>query len=154
MSARKINQLLEQVGGCTLEQLLAEDESVVQQCKQSNPKLLDYMLQKPNLTKLVEYATMVPESDYHEIAHKFPFAAMEILTSCKQMAQAVCDGGWPSKPDADQDESEEYNDSENKMVRDILGGGANKVSLPTPLTYRCRQTRKKRSSKSSTSLTS
>jgi hypothetical protein len=101
------------------------------------------MLQKPNLTKLIEYATMVPTSDDHDVAHKYPFAAMEILTSCKQMAQAICEGGWPSKPDAENEESEEYADSENKMVRDIMGGGANKVSLKIYNILYCRQIKKK-----------
>lgn len=88
------------------------------------------MLAKPNLTKLIEYATLVPTDESHDTAHKFPFAAMEILTSCKQMAQAICEGGWPSKPDADNEDNDEYADgSENKMVRDILGGGAKNVSV-------------------------
>lgn len=86
---------------------------------------------------------MVPTSDDHDVAHKYPFAAMEILTSCKQMAQAICEGGWPSKPDAENEESEEYADSENKMVRDIMGGGANKVSLKIYNILYCRQIKKK-----------
>jgi hypothetical protein len=120
MSARKINQLLEQEGGCTLEQLLAEDDFCVQQCKQSHPKLMDFICQKANLQQLVKYATLMPEDESHEVAHKYPFVAMEILCSSKQVSQALCEGGWNSKADNETEEDDDSMTSENKMVRDIL----------------------------------
>ena len=49
MSARKINSLLEQEGGCSLETLLQEDESCIQQAKQGNPKLIEFLAQKPQI---------------------------------------------------------------------------------------------------------
>lgn len=122
MSARKINQLLERDGGCSLEELLAEDDFCVQQCKQSNPKLMIFMCQKQNLEQLIKYATLTPTDDSHTVAHKYPFVAMEILCSCKQIAQAMCEGGWPEKPEEQDDDDD---DSENKMVRDILGNSKN-----------------------------
>jgi len=120
MSARKINQLLEQEGGCTLEQLLAEDDFCVQQCKQSHPKLMDFICQKANLQQLVKFATLRPEDETHEVAHKYPFVAMEILCSSKQVAQALCEGGWNSKADDATEEDDDSMNSENKLVRDIL----------------------------------
>ena len=115
MSARKINQLLER-DNCTLEELLAEEDFCVQQCKQSNPKLLEFMCQKENLTQLIKFATLPPEDESHTIGHKYPFIAMEILTSCKQIASAICEGGYPQKSEPEDDEDE---DPEHRLVRDL-----------------------------------
>ena len=118
MSARKINQILDQEGGCTLEQLLNEDDFCIQQCKQSHPKLMDFICQRANLEKLIEYATIMPKEESHDVAHKYPFAAMEVLCSSKQIASALVQGGQTPEPDS---EGDEVNISENRMVREILG---------------------------------
>jgi len=44
---------------------------------------------------------------------------MEILCSCKQIAQAICEGGWP-EPHSNEPEDEE--ESENPLVQRILEG--------------------------------
>lgn len=45
---------------------------------------------------------------------------MEILCSSKQVAQALCEGGWNSKADNETEEDDDSMNSENKLVRDIL----------------------------------
>ena len=56
LSQKKIVQLLNKEEGCTLEELLAEEETV-SECKNQNSKLLDFLCTKENLSKLIEYAT-------------------------------------------------------------------------------------------------
>lgn len=74
---------------------------------------------------MVKYATLRPEDEEdHDIAHKYPFAAMEILCSSKQIAQALIEGGFLSKKDDDSNDDDGM-DSENKMVRDILAARNN-----------------------------
>ena len=52
------------------------------------------MCQKDTLTKLLAYATRRPTlEDDHDVAHKFPFGAYEILTSCQTVAEALIEGG-------------------------------------------------------------
>lgn len=56
---------------CNLEDLLKEDEHVVNQCRASNPKLIEFMCQKETLAKLIEYATSRPEDiEDHNRCHK------------------------------------------------------------------------------------
>ena len=87
LAQRKINQLLTQDGGCTLDELLAEEEHCVNQCRAANPKLIEFMCQRSTLQKLIHYATQVPEDpDNHELAHRYPFVAADILTSSKTLA--------------------------------------------------------------------
>ena len=79
--------MLEQEGGCTLEDLLAEDEHCVSQCKAANYKLTEFMSLRSTLQKLLEYSTLKPADIHsHDIAHKFPFVASEILTSSKTIS--------------------------------------------------------------------
>jgi hypothetical protein len=75
--------MLEQEGGCTLEDLLNEDEHCLQQCKAANPKLTDMLCQRSTLTKLIQYATLTPTDTNHNVAHKFPFVACDILCASK-----------------------------------------------------------------------
>ena len=72
------------------------------------------MCQRATLQKLIEYATLHPsdESD-HDVAHKYPFVAADILTSSKTIAQALTEGGWAIKTEEDEhDESGEDKKSE------------------------------------------
>jgi hypothetical protein len=103
--------MLEQEGGCTLEELLCEDEHCVNQCKAANYKLTEFMSQKTTLQKLIEYATLTPsDPDSHEIAHKFPFVATEILTSSKTISQALIEGGWLPKAEEEEDDKKSEQD--------------------------------------------
>jgi len=68
---------------------------------------------------------MRPEDcDSHEIAHKFPFVAAEILTCSKTVSQALIDGGALVKEDEGSDDDkksqEDGADDVNKIVRDSL----------------------------------
>lgn len=113
--------MLEQDGGCSLEELLLEDEHTINQCKSSNPKLSDFLCQKATLQKLITYATLPPQdTESHDIGHKFPFVAAEILTSSKTITQALIEGGWATADGDESDKKSESEDSENKLVRDIL----------------------------------
>ena len=116
-----------QEGGCTLEELLAEDDHCVNQCRSANAKLVEFMCQRKTLQKLIRYATLVPtDADDHDVAHKYPFVAADILSSSKTITQALVEGGWELRPD-EEDEDEETKDettfedsNENKMVQSIL----------------------------------
>jgi hypothetical protein len=116
--------MLEQEGGCTLEELLCEDEHTVSQVKAANPKLTEYLCQRSTLQKLIEYATQTPsDPDSHEISKKFPFVAADILSQSKTVAQALLEGGWAVKAEEEEesgDDKKSDDDCENKMVRDIL----------------------------------
>lgn len=102
LAQRKINSLLDQEGGCTVEELLSEDEHCISQCRSENQKLAEFFSQKTTLQKLIKYATMRPEDcDSHEIAHKFPYVAAEILTCSKTISNALIDGGAIPKEDED-----------------------------------------------------
>ena len=119
-------------GGCTLEELLAEDEHCLNQCKAANPKLIEFMCQRSTLQKLVEYATLHPtDENNHDVAHKYPFVAADILTQSKQIATALIEGGWAIKVEEEEHEEsgedkkseqdfEDSHQAENKMVQNIL----------------------------------
>ncbi len=79
--------MLTQEGSCTLEELLTEDEHCLSQCKAGNAKLIEFMCQRATLQKLIEYATLHPADEKdHDVAHKYPFIATDILTSNKTIA--------------------------------------------------------------------
>lgn len=59
---RKIHSLLSQEDGCTIEDLLLEEESTVCLCRADNAKLIEFICQKETLQKLIRYATKVPEN--------------------------------------------------------------------------------------------
>ena len=88
-----------------------EDEHVVNQCRASNPKLIEFICQRETLEKLIEYATVRPsDEDDHNRCHKYPFVAADVLTSCKAIAQAVTEGGWAPKKPEDSDEEDKKAD--------------------------------------------
>jgi len=113
---------------------LQQDEHVINQCKASNPKLIEFICQRSTLEKLIEFATMRPnDEDDHNRCHKYPFVAADVLASCKQITQALAEGGWVTKkPKEDSDtegkkknatdSSDDFDASkaENKMVQNIL----------------------------------
>jgi len=87
LAQRKINQMLEKEGGCTLEELLLDDENCINQCKAANTKLIEFLCQRTTLQKLIQYATLRPtDPDNHDTAHKFPFVATDILCSNKTIS--------------------------------------------------------------------
>ena len=127
MAQRKINQMLDQEGGCTLEELLAEDEHCLNQLKSANARLTEFMCQRETLQKLIAYATKMPaDCADHSIAHKYPFIAAEILTASKTIASSLVEGGWQSKAeesDTQQDAGaaeEEDDDIALRMVSSSL----------------------------------
>ena len=155
--------MLTQEGGCTLEDLLEEDEHCLNQCKAANTKLIEFMCQRQTLQKLLQYATLHPtDENNHDVAHKFPFVASDILTSNKQISQALTEGGWAIKTEEEEHEEsgedkksdqdfEDSNQAENKMVQNILN--TTNVSELLPVNrFRKRKTRKKLSWKSLTLL--
>jgi len=59
LGKNKINQILTKEGEAKIEDLLSEEETV-QECKQRNAKLLEFLCKKENLQKLIHYATRDP----------------------------------------------------------------------------------------------
>ena len=57
----KINQLLNQEEGCTIEELLLEEERLVVLCRGGSiPKLIEFVCQKSTLEKLIQYSVQYP----------------------------------------------------------------------------------------------
>jgi len=77
---------------------------------------------------------MRPEDcDSHEIAHKFPYVAAEILTCSKMISSSLIDGGAIIKEDeesGDDKKSQDEADDVNKLVRDSLNETNVSVSKP------------------------
>ena len=124
---RRINQLLDQEGGCSLEELLTEDDLCLNQCKASHQRLNEFMCQRDALQKLIAYATRMPaDPEDHSVAHKFPFVAADVLTASKQIASALIDGGLASEEANTSTEekpapvSGDDDDSVQQMVRNSL----------------------------------
>ena len=69
---RKIHQILNQEGGNTVDDLLAEEEVIVNAFKSNNiPKLTAFMCERENLLKLIQYAVKFPQNtDSHEKTYK------------------------------------------------------------------------------------
>lgn len=89
------------------------------------------MTRKENLAQLVKYATQLPQNpDDHSEAHKYPFMAIDILTSSIRMAKAISEGGYaveleePENDEANKQASDEnlFEQSETNMVQKILNG--------------------------------
>ena len=112
--------MLDQEGGCTLEELFAEDEHCLNQLKSSNARLTEFMCQRETLQKLITYATKMPaDPEDHTLAHKYPFIAADILTANKTIAKSLVEGGWQSKPEPDTQDAEE-DDIALRMVSNSL----------------------------------
>lgn len=105
---------------------MQEDEGLVTQCRSQNQKLIEFMTRKENLVQLIKYATQLPENpDNHTEAHKYPFMAIDILTSSIRMAKAIAEGGYtvePEQPESDNiqkqatEENQFSEQSETNMV--------------------------------------
>ena len=68
----KIKQLLNQEEGCSIEDLLLEEEKLVVLCRGgSEPKLIEFVCQRPTLLKLIQYAVQNPKNpNNHDQTHK------------------------------------------------------------------------------------
>ena len=67
-------------GELTIEEILEED-SIIQDIKTNQEsKFINYFT-NDKIRKLIDYSTKLPSSDEHNIGHKYPFNAMEILCS-------------------------------------------------------------------------
>lgn len=74
-----IDTLLASEDGFTLEQLLEEDD-LLQECKSQNDKLLDFIVESDNMSKLIDYIIDMPsETDSEARRFKFPYVASEVL---------------------------------------------------------------------------
>ena len=59
----KIQQLLNQEEGCTIEELLLEEEKLTVLCRGGSiPKLIEFVCQRETLVKLVQYAVQYPKN--------------------------------------------------------------------------------------------
>lgn len=59
----KINQLLNQEEGCTIEELLNEEDRLVVLCRGgSHPKLIEFICQRNTLQQLINYAVKYPKN--------------------------------------------------------------------------------------------
>ena len=52
------------------------------------------------------------DANSHDIAHKFPFVAADILTSSKTISQALIEGGWMTKEEEAEDSGDDKKSSE------------------------------------------
>jgi hypothetical protein len=68
----KINQLLNQEEGCSLEELLLEEDKLVLLCRAGSiPKLIEFICQRSTLTKLIQYSVQQPRNpNNHDQTHK------------------------------------------------------------------------------------
>jgi len=68
----KINQLLNQEEGCTIEELLLEEEKLVVLCRGGSiPKLIEFICQRQTLQKLIQYSVQNPRNpNNHDQTHK------------------------------------------------------------------------------------
>jgi len=74
-----VDTLLGKEGGCTLAELLAEDD-LIQECKSLNTKLVEYLAQPDVTRQLVRYLVDEPPADTtEELKFKFPYLAYEIF---------------------------------------------------------------------------
>ena len=63
----KINQLLNQEEGCTIEELLLEEDKLVVLCRGGSiPKLIEFICQRQTLQKLIQYAVQYPRNPNNE----------------------------------------------------------------------------------------
>lgn len=71
LGQKKINSILNNEDPSNkLENLLAEEETIAE-CKSQNPRLIEFLSKKENLTKLIRFATRIPEDPNNKnIAHK------------------------------------------------------------------------------------
>jgi len=76
------------------------------------------------------------DADSHDIAHKFPFVATDILTSSKSISQALIEGGVSPKID-EGDESGEDKKSEQDTEDNTVQKSINEtnVSLKSKINY-------------------
>lgn len=71
LGQKKINNILNSEDPANrLENLLAEEETIAE-CKSQNPRLIEFLSKKENLTKLIKFATRTPEDPSNKTsAHK------------------------------------------------------------------------------------
>lgn len=80
--APNLNPFIEKMekGELTIEEILNE-ETIIQDIKTNQEsKFINYFT-NDKIRKLIDYSTKLPSSDEHNIGHKYPFNAMEILCS-------------------------------------------------------------------------
>ena len=77
-----LNPFIEKMekGELTIEEILEEDEIIQDIKTNQESKFINY-LTNDKIRKLIDYSTKLPSSDEHNIGHKYPFNAMEILCS-------------------------------------------------------------------------
>eukprot|EP00967_Tisochrysis_lutea_P057918 scaffold73494_cov35-Tisochrysis_lutea.AAC.4 len=84
-----IDTLLASEDGFTLEQLLDEDD-LLQECKSQNDKLVEFLAQPDNMSKMIDYVVDMPkESDSEARRFKFPYVSSEVLCCDLQMIRDV-----------------------------------------------------------------
>ena len=70
--------------------------------------------------------------DNHTEAHKYPFMAIDILTSSIRIAKAITEGGYTIDPPEDEENNDDrqassdiFGESETNMVQNILNVRSN-----------------------------
>ena len=117
--SESIENLLKQED-CKLEDLL-DDGDLLQECKNSNKNLIKY-LDREKIKQLIDFITVMPETDEHNRGHKYPFIANEVF-NC-DMAKVTdrffispADDIEEEEPD-EQAEAEDGNKSEPGFEKD------------------------------------
>jgi len=105
---------LNQEEGCTIEELLLEEEKLVVLCRGGSiPKLIEFVCQRGTLQKLIQYSVQKPGNpNNHDQTHKFPFFAADVLASNSMILQALIQGGWNNAAEEKEEsfKSEELSD--------------------------------------------
>ena len=60
MAQRKVQQILNQENGCTIEELLRLEDNCVNVCRSANPKMIEFVCERQTLQKLIHYAVLAP----------------------------------------------------------------------------------------------
>lgn len=128
----KINQLLNQEEGCTIEELLQEEEKLVVLCRGGSiPKLIEFICQRQTLQKLINYAIETPRNpNNHDQTYKFPYYAADVLASNAMILQALIEGGWTTEKEEEEEDTADKTEettmstepNENSLVQSILKG--------------------------------
>lgn len=121
--------MLSQEEGCTIEDLLLEEDRLVSLCRGSSmPKLIEFVCQRPTLQKLIQYAVQYPKNqNNHDQTHKFPFFAADVLASNAVILKALIEGGWQNEKEETEEEGREKSEEDawsqpgpNSLVNSIM----------------------------------
>ena len=111
---------MNQEEGCTIEELLLEEEKLVVLCRGGSiPKLIEFVCQRSTLQKLIQYSVQQPVNpNNHDQTHKFPFFAADVLASNAMILQALLEGGWNNAEEKEESNKSMSGEDSDEATRD------------------------------------